>query len=152
RPMKPFENRASATALRPARRATRPAPAAAASRPSLVESKSLTFSTRDMPSSRFPLAGGRVVVDRRPRVDLPRAADLGVRILHLLAPVGDPARQAAESEEDGEHVRREAEGAVDDAGVEVDVRVELALDEVAVLQRRLLELLGDAEERVLDAQ
>src|SRR5262245_32567504 len=117
--MKPFEKRATAAALRPARRATRPAPAAAASRPSLVESNSLTLSTSDMLTSRVPLSCGDVVVYRRPRLDLARSADLGVRILHLLAPVGDPARQSAQGEEDGEHVRRKAQRAVDDARVEV---------------------------------
>ena len=45
-----------------------------------------------------------------------------------------------------------AERAVDDAAVEVDVRVELALDEVAVVERRLLELLGDVEQRIVDAE
>jgi hypothetical protein len=38
---------------------------------------------------------------------------------------------------------------VDEARVEVDVRVELALDEVLVLERDALELDGDVEERVL---
>jgi hypothetical protein len=37
---------------------------------------------------------------------------------------------------------------VDQAGVEVDVGVELALDEVLVLERDLLQLLGDLEQRV----
>ncbi len=41
---------------------------------------------------------------------------------------------------------------VDDAGVEVDVRVEAPLDEVVVGERDLLELLRDVEERVLHAE
>jgi hypothetical protein len=49
----------------------------------------------------------------------------------------------------GNHVQREAHRLVDEARVEVDVRVELALDEVLVLERDLLELDGDVDERVL---
>ena len=58
-------------------------------------------------------------------VDLARAVDLGVE-LKLLTVLSNPARQAADGEEDGEEVRREAHGAVNEAGVEVHVRVELA--------------------------
>jgi len=42
--------------------------------------------------------------------------------------------------------------AVDDAAVEVDVRVELALDEVLVLERVLFDLLGKIEQWVVDAE
>src|SRR5262245_43080800 len=61
----------------------------------------------------------------RTGVDLARAADLRLRILDHLFPVRDPAGQAAEREHHREHVRRDAHRAVDDAAVEVDVRVEL---------------------------
>jgi hypothetical protein len=44
------------------------------------------------------------------------------------------------------------ERAVDDARVEVDVGVELARDEVVVLERGLLEALGEVEQRVVDAE
>jgi len=66
--------------------------------------------------------------------------------------VRDPARQAADREEHREHPGREAHGLVDDAGVEVDVRVELALPEVVVVERDVLELLGDVQQVVLDAE
>jgi hypothetical protein len=56
---------------------------------------------------------------------------LNVRIAAHFHPLRDPARQAADREQHGEHVHRDAERLVDDARVEVDVRVELALDEVA---------------------
>src|SRR3712207_2446239 len=81
---------------------------------------------------------GSALVDRHeralggPGVDLPGTADLGGRVVDHLAPLGDPAGQPAEGEEHGEHPRREAHRPVDQAGVEVDVRVELALDEVVV--------------------
>jgi hypothetical protein len=71
--------------------------------------------------------------------------------LHL-PPLRDPPGQPAEGEHDGEHLGGDAHRAVDDAAVEVDVRVELALDEVLVGQRHLLEALGDVEERVAGAQ
>src|SRR5699024_4299680 len=56
-------------------------------------------------------------------VHLPRAADLGGRVVDHLPPLGDPARCAPDGEQRGEHVRREAHRLVDQAGVEVDVRV-----------------------------
>src|SRR4249919_1692665 len=63
-------------------------------------------------------------------VDLPRTADSRLRIHLLLQPVGDPSRGPRDGEHDGEHFRRNAQCLVDDARVEIDVRVELALDEV----------------------
>ena len=86
----------------------------------------------------------------RTGVHLTRTGDALGSVVHF-QPLGDPARQAADGEHDGEHVRRDAHGAVDDAAVEVDVRVELAGDEVLVLQRDVLDLLGDVEQRVGDA-
>src|SRR3712207_8317235 len=47
----------------------------------------------------------------------------GTRLLDHLVPLGDQARQPAEGEQDREHLGREAHGPVDQAGVEVDVRV-----------------------------
>ena len=69
-----------------------------------------------------------------------------------LAPVRDPAGQPAQSEQHGEHPGREAHGPVDHAGVEVHVRVQLALDEVVVGQRDLFERLGDIEHLVVAAE
>jgi threonine synthase len=62
---------------------------------------------------------------------------------------GRASRRRGGCEQDGEHLDREAHRLVDEARVEVDVRVELALDEVLVVERDLLELEGDVEERVL---
>ena len=87
-----------------------------------------------------------VVLLRRPGVDLARAPDLEVRVAVHLHPLRDPAGQAAEREDRREHVGRRADRVVDHARVEVDVRVELALDEVVVLQRDLLELDRDLEQ------
>ncbi|MPM32091.1 hypothetical protein SDC9_78650 [bioreactor metagenome] len=79
-------------------------------------------------------------------VDLARTRDPGLGVGIVLTPLGDPAGQPADGEQHGEHLHREAHRLVDQAGVEVDVRVELARDEVVVGQRGLLELLGDGEQ------
>ncbi len=69
-----------------------------------------------------------------------------------LTPVRDPAGKPAQGKQHGEHPGREAEGPVDQAGIEVDVGVKLAFDEVVVGQRRLFELLGDAQQGVIAAE
>src|SRR5262245_13409922 len=71
-------------------------------------------------------------------VDLARPTDARVGVLAHLEPVRDPAGQAPEREHHREHVHGDADRLVDHARVEVDVRVELALDEVLVLERDLL--------------
>src|SRR5665647_1410153 len=81
-------------------------------------------------------------------VDLLGPGDLLLLVLHELQPLREPARRTADGEEHGEHLGREREGLIDQAGVEVDVRVEIAGHEVVVLERDLLQLLGDLEERV----
>src|SRR5699024_2734566 len=68
------------------------------------------------------------------------------RVVQLLSVMRDPAGKAAEREQHGEHVGREAHGPVDDPGEEVDVRVELAVGEVGVFQRGGLELERQFEE------
>src|SRR5690606_19586349 len=83
-----------------------------------------------------------VVALRRSGVELTRTADLEGIADHLV-PVGDPARGAAGGEDHGEQVHRDADGFQDDARVEVDIRVEVALDEVFVLESNLFQLYGD---------
>src|SRR5206468_2014710 len=82
----------------------------------------------------------------RAGIDLPGTADSKVRVAAHFEPVRDPSRHATDGEHDREHVLGDAEGLVDDAGVEVDVRVELATHEVVVLERDLLELHADLEQ------
>ena len=53
--------------------------------------------------------------------------------------VRQPADGARNGEENSEHVNRESESLINQAGIEVNVRVQLALDEVLVIQRSLLE-------------
>src|SRR3974390_3501697 len=72
-------------------------------------------------------------------VELARAADLVLGIGNHLLPLRDPADRAREREDAGEHRHRDAERALHDAGIEIDVRVELAADEILVLERDLLQ-------------
>ncbi len=72
--------------------------------------------------------------------------------MNHLTPVGNPSRQAPKGEHDREHVGWNAESAVYDATVEVDVRVQLAFDEVVICQRDLFKVACDIEHGILDAQ
>ena len=92
-----------------------------------------------------------VVALRRTGVQLPRPADAHVRIGDHLLPVRHPADGAGDREHHREHRARNAERAVDDARVEIDVRVELARDEVLVLERDLLEPQRQLEQRIVRA-
>ena len=83
-------------------------------------------------------------------VELAGAADF-VRVADHFVPVADPADGAREGEDDGEHVRRYADGVEDDAGVEVDVGVEFAFDKVRVFQGDLLEFARDFEDLLVAA-
>ena len=74
-----------------------------------------------------------------------RSADR--RFEHFL-PMGDPAWQAAEREHDGEHLHRNLHRPVNDAAVEVDVRVEFAIDEIRIFERGFFEPFGDVEQRI----
>src|SRR5437879_3510201 len=47
---------------------------------------------------------------RRANINLPRAVDAPRGVVAELFPVGDPAGKPAQSEHDGEHVRRDAHG------------------------------------------
>ena len=64
----------------------------------------------------------------------------------------DPARGAAGGEDHGEQLGRNADGLEDDARVEVDVRVQVALDEIGIGQGDLFELHGQFQVRIVDAQ
>src|SRR5436190_10221594 len=79
---------------------------------------------------------------RRAVIDLPRAGDLlRCREVHF-TPVGDPARQTAQGEQHRKHLDRETHCSVDDARIEIDVRIEFPLDEVWVAEGRGFEFLG----------
>ena len=86
------------------------------------------------------------------RVHLTRAVDAGRLVVHELEVLSNPTRQAAHPEQNGEEVGREAHGPVNEASVEVDVRVQLAVDEVVVLEGDFFQVHGDFEEIVVNAK
>ena len=53
--------------------------------------------------------------------------------------MSEPTGRARDRKEHGEHVNRESHRLVDKSGVKVDVRVQLAVDEVGVLQGNFFE-------------
>src|SRR5215467_10624294 len=75
---------------------------------------------------------------RRAVVQLARPADLVLGVGDHFLPLRDPAHGPGEREDAGEHRDRDAESALYDARIEIDVRVELAADEIVVLERDLL--------------
>src|SRR5713101_2371742 len=95
------------------------------------------------------------VVDRHelpPRgagVELARPADLVFGVADHLLPLRDPAYRAREGKNASEHRHRDAERALHDPRIEIDVRVELALDEIIVLERDLLQREGELEEAIV---
>src|SRR6266571_7047160 len=82
-------------------------------------------------------------------VELARPADLVFGVADHLLPLGDPAHRARQREDAGEHRYRDAEGALHDPRIEIDVRVELALDEIIVLERDLFQGEGELEEPIV---
>ena len=78
-------------------------------------------------------------------IDLAWTGDFLLGIVDHFLPLRQPSGGAGDGEQHGEHLRPEAHGLVDDAGVEIDVGIELAFDEVLVFQRDALELQGDFE-------
>ena len=81
-------------------------------------------------------------------VNLPRSRNLLLGIRQHLLPLGQPSHGARNREQHGKHLRSESHGLVHDPGVEVDIGIQLALDEVIVFQRDALQLEGDIELRV----
>lgn len=56
-------------------------------------------------------------------VDLARASNARGWILVHFGPMRDPTGQSSDSEQYGEHLHGESHGAVDHAGVEIDIGV-----------------------------
>ncbi len=102
----------------------------------------------EVPRAGCPLRHRHVVALARSQVHLERAGDLLLRVGQQLEPLREPAGGARDREHDREHRHGQPERLVDQPGVEVDVRVQLPRDEVVVLERDLLELERDVEQRV----
>src|SRR5258708_39430009 len=102
-----------------------------------------------------PLRAASALVDRHELppggagVELARAADLVFGVADHLLPLGDPAHRARQREDAGEHRYRDAKCALHDPRIEIHVRVELAFDEIPVLERDFLQREGELEEAVV---
>src|SRR5262249_5851408 len=81
----------------------------------------------------------QIIPARGSGIELTRSPDLLVGILDHFLPLRDPADRARDREQDSKHRSREPHRLEGDAGIEVDVRVELLLDEIVVVQRDALE-------------
>jgi len=77
------------------------------------------------------------------QIHLVRTHDLVVLVVDELVPVRDPAGGTGDGEQHGEVVGGETHSLVDETRVEIDVRIQLALDEVGVTESNLLE--GDSD-------
>src|SRR5687767_15516594 len=99
--------------------------------------------------TRSPLVEGLHIPLGGSLVQLPRPPDLVLRVGDHLLPLRDPADGAREREDAGEHRHRDAERALHDPRIEVDIRIQLARDEVFVFQRHLLQRDGELEQRVV---
>src|SRR5262245_61837263 len=95
--------------------------------------------------SLFPARNRYVVALRGAGIELARTADLLVRILDHFLPLRNPADRTRNPKQHREHRGREPHRLERDAGIEVDVGIELLLDEIIVMQRDPLELHGDIE-------
>src|SRR5208282_1827689 len=80
------------------------------------------------------LLDGNKVTRRVSGVDLPRTRNLLLRILQHFLPLRQPAHRPRNGEQHREQVRFEAQRLVDDPAVKINVRIQLPLDEVFVLQ------------------
>src|SRR5262245_40931558 len=107
--------------------------------PKRYELPSISFITLATGRSLLALRHRHEIAPLRSLEELPWAPDLLVGVADQLVPLRDPAHGAGEREDRREHRDRDAERLVDDARVEIDVGIELALDEVVVLQRYLLQ-------------
>src|SRR5260221_4831352 len=120
--------------------------AAAISRPAIT--KSPIHQLTNSPTLRS-LLSVCVVPLRVPSIDLSGPRDLLFGVEQHFFPLGQPAGRARDGEKHREHFDGEAHRLVNQAGVEVDVRVQLARDEVVVLERDALQFERDLEEWIL---
>src|SRR6267143_1646977 len=96
----------------------------------------------------IPLIDGNVMTRVVPEIDLPRARNFLLGVQEHLFPLRDPAGSARNREQNGKHGHRETHRLINEAGVEIHVGIELALDEVVVLESDALALESDFEEGV----
>src|SRR5271155_3933023 len=86
-------------------------------------------------ASSVPLCDRQIAARRRAGEKLARPADFHVRVLDHLGPLRDPADRARDREQRGEHRGWKAHRLQDDARIEIDVGVQLAADEIIIVER-----------------
>src|SRR5882762_421976 len=91
----------------------------------------------------------QVISPRGAGIELARTADSHMRVGDHFLPMGNPTGGARDGEHDREHGTRNSESAVDDARIEIDVRVQLARYKVVVFESDFLELQRKFEQRVI---
>ena len=84
-------------------------------------------------------------------IDLAGAGDAQFVVVQFL-PVGDPARHSADGEHDGVHIEGDADGPQENTAVKIDIRIQIAADEIVVFQGSLFKLQGDIEQVVVEVQ
>src|SRR4051794_33574586 len=89
---------------------------------------------RRLNPSAFALIDGNIAPLAVSGIDLPRPRDFLLRVAQQLLPLRQPPRRARNRKQYREHIERKADRLIDQAGVEIDVRVQLARDEVVVLE------------------
>src|SRR5579863_7373278 len=94
------------------------------------------------------LLDGTIIAALCARVKLPRPTDPLARILDHFLPLRNPAGGAGNGEQHSEHGRRKAHRFQGDAGIEIDVWVELLVDEIFVAECDFLEFHRDVEKRI----
>ncbi len=70
----------------------------------------------------------------------------------MLQPLCHPARGTGDGKHGGEHAGRNVQGLVDDAGVEIHVRIQFAFDKIVIFERDFLQLHGQIEQRIGDTE
>src|SRR5436190_1477448 len=102
-----------------------------------------------LPAARLALRDRHDLATGGAAIQLAGAPDLVFRVRDHLLPLRDPAHGPREREDAGEHRHRDAERALHDARIKVDVRVELALDEIRILERDLFQRERQLEETIV---
>src|SRR5437879_4984258 len=82
-------------------------------------------------------------------INLSRARNFLFRVEEHLFPLRYPARGARNRKQDRKHSHGESHRLVDETGVEVDVGIELALDEVFILKSDAFAFESNFEKRIL---
>src|SRR6266480_2377752 len=92
------------------------------------------------------------MIERRPCINLPRAINARLGLVHDFLEIGDPARHSSNGKDNSEHLSGDADGAHNDAAVEIDVRVKLAFQEIRIMKGGLFQLVGYVQQWVRNVQ